>query len=83
MILLDTPGFNETPIGDTEATAGIFAWTLLNYRGRPPDTIYLNRTVNALTGSSIPKNPWNGGFRRGPIAGVLLLKDSTAPGRWT
>ena len=56
--LLDTPGFNDTPMGDTEATADICAWTLLNYRGRPlSGIIYLNRTVNALAGSSFPKNP--------------------------
>ena len=81
MTLLDTPGFNNTLMGETEATAGICAWTSLNCRERRllSGIIYLHRTTNAFMGGSSLKSPWNGDFWRGLIVGVLLLKDSMAP----
>jgi len=64
MTLLDTPGFNNTLMGETEATAGICAWTSLNYReGRLlSGIIYLHHTTNVPTGGSSLKNPWHGDF---------------------
>jgi len=63
MRLLGTPSFNDTPMGGTEATASICAWTSLNYReGRLLSGIIYYRTTKFLMGGSSPKNLWLGNF---------------------
>ncbi|PUU83117.1 hypothetical protein B9Z19DRAFT_1061262 [Tuber borchii] len=83
MASLDTPGFNNTIMGQTEAMAGICVCprASLSYReGRLlSGIIYLHSTTNSITIDTSLKNPWHGDFWRGLIAGVLLLKDLKAP----
>lgn len=80
MTLFDTPCFNNTPMGETEATAGICDQTLLNHRERRllSGFIYLHRTTNFLMSNSSLKSLWHRDVRWALSVGVLLLKHSIA-----